>query len=104
MIGADLEGADLESRVASLTASATSDDAAAVRHAARARNRRRDRQRRPRGGQGKEPGTITIRATGETQPAPLGQLFVPERTGPLGDHAVHAPADAGAVGGGCSGI
>ncbi len=31
MIGADLEGADLESRVASLTASATSDDAAAVR-------------------------------------------------------------------------
>ena len=31
MIGSDLEGADLESRVASRAASATSDDAAAVR-------------------------------------------------------------------------
>jgi ketosteroid isomerase-like protein len=42
-------------------------------------------------------GTITIRATGETQPARLRQLFVLERTGPLEDHAVHVPADAGAV-------
>ena len=31
MIGSDLEGSDLESRVASWAASATSDDAAAVR-------------------------------------------------------------------------
>ena len=31
MIGSDLEGADLESRVASWAASATSDDAASVR-------------------------------------------------------------------------
>jgi hypothetical protein len=134
MIGSDLEGADLESQVASWAASATSDDAAAVRavieacgdrlaaadvdgvvsqytgNAAvmqvRARNRRREsaayghigrcfrehapglyvpirrhhRQRRPRGSQGNKPGTITIRATGETQPARLRQLFVLERT------------------------
>lgn len=135
MTGSDLEGADLESRVASSAASAISDDAAGVRavieaygdrlaaadvagvvsqytghrrrHAARARNRRREsaayghirrrfrehapgvygpirrhhRQRRPRGSQGNKPGTITIRATGETQPARLRQLFVLERTG-----------------------
>jgi hypothetical protein len=36
MIGSDLEGADLESRVASWVASATSDDAAAVRAATEA--------------------------------------------------------------------
>ena len=36
MIGSDLEGADLESRVASWAASATSDDAAAVRAATEA--------------------------------------------------------------------
>ncbi len=53
MIGSGLEGADLESRVASWAVSATSDDAAAVR---------------------------------------------------AEDHAVHVPAVAGAVRGGCSGI
>jgi hypothetical protein len=49
-------------------------------------------------------GTITIRATGETQPARLRQLFVLERRRPLEDHAAHVPAVAGAVRGGCSGI
>jgi hypothetical protein len=49
-------------------------------------------------------GTITIRATGETQPARLRQLFVLERRRPLEDHAVDVPAVAGAVRGGCSGI
>ena len=43
------------------------------------------------------PRTITIRATGETQPARLRQLFVLRRTGPLENHAVHVQADAGAV-------
>ncbi len=40
MTGSDLEGADLESRVASWAASATSDDAAAVRAVIEARGDR----------------------------------------------------------------
>ncbi len=60
MIGAGLEG-----RVACWAASATvKGDLAAVRATSR--------------------GTITIRATGETQPARLRQLFVLERTGATG--------------------
>ena len=151
MIGSDLEGADLESRVASWAASAISDDAAAVRAVIEAygdrlaaadvagvvsqytgnagvmqpeletvvgsqqltatydaafENMRLDFTFRfdditLKGDlaavRATSQGTITIRATGETQPARLRQLFVLERTGPLEDHAVHVPADAGAV-------
>jgi hypothetical protein len=65
MIGSHLEGADLESRVASWAASATvKRDLAAVRATSQ--------------------GTITIRATGDTQPARLRKLFVLERTGTTG--------------------
>ena len=62
MIGSHLEGADLESRVASWSASATvKRDLAAARATSQ--------------------GTITVRATGETQPARLRRLFVLEHTG-----------------------
>ena len=138
MIGSDLEGADLESRVESWAASAISDDAAAVRamieaygdrlaaadvagdvsqytgqrrrHTARARNRRRESaayghiRRRFRdmrldftfrfdditvkgdlaAVRATSQGTITIRATGETQPARLRKLLVLEHTGATG--------------------
>ena len=74
MVGSDLEGADPESRVPSWAASATSDDAAAMR--------------------------AVIEAYGDRLTAAdvacVRQLFVLERTGPLEDHAVHVPADAGA--------
>jgi ketosteroid isomerase-like protein len=151
VISSNLEGADLESRVASWAASATSDDAAAVRavieaygdrlaaadvagvvsqytgnaavmqpeletvvgsqqltatHDAAFENIRLDFTFRfhditVRGDlaavRATSQGTITIRATAETQPARLRQPCVLERTGPLEDHAVHVPADAGAV-------
>lgn len=151
MIGSDLEGADLESRVASWAASAISDDAPAVRAVIEAygdrlaaadvvgvvsqytgnaavmqtkletvvgsqqlaatydaafENMRLDFTFRfdditVKGDlaavRATSQGTITIRAPGETQPARLRQLFVLERTGSLEDHAVHVPADAGAV-------
>jgi hypothetical protein len=74
MIGPDLEAADLESQVASWAVRATS-------------------QR-----------TITIRATGETQPACLRQLFVLERTEghwKITQHMYQMPEQSG---GGCSGI
>ncbi len=94
MIGSGLEGADLESRAASWSASAISDDAAAVRTVIEADGDRlaaadvafdditvkgdlaavRATSRE----------TITIRAIGEPQPAHLGQLFVLERTGATG--------------------
>ena len=67
MIGADAEGADLESRAASwggVVSQYTGN--AAVMHPS-------------------------------SEPSQGGQLSVPERTGPLEDHAVHVPADAGAV-------
>jgi hypothetical protein len=65
MISSHLDGADLESRVAIWAASATvKRDLAAVRATSQ--------------------GTITIRATGETQPARLRKLFVLERTGATG--------------------
>jgi len=135
MIGSDLEGADLESRVASWAASAIGDDAAAVRAVIEAyddrlaaaavagvvsqysgnaavmqpeletvvgsqwlmatcdaafENMRLDFTFRfdditVKGDlaavRATSQGTITIRATGETQPARLRQLFVLERTG-----------------------
>jgi ketosteroid isomerase-like protein len=138
MIGSDLEGADLESRVASWAASAISDGAAAVRAVIEAygdqlaaadaadvvsqctgnaavtqpeletvvgsqqltatydapfENMRLDFTFRfdditVKGDlaavRTTSQGTITIRATGETQPARLRQLFVPERTGATG--------------------
>jgi hypothetical protein len=74
MIAPDLEAADLESQVASRAVRATSQ------------------------------GTITIRATGETQPARLRQLFVLERTGgnwKITQHMYQMPEQSG---GGCSGI
>jgi ketosteroid isomerase-like protein len=46
-------------------------------------------------------GTITIRATGETQPARLRQLFVLERTGGHWKITQYVPEQSG---GGCSGI
>ena len=137
MIGSDLEGADLDSRVASWAASAISDDAAAVRAVIEAYDDRRAADvagvvsqytgnaavMQPEletvvGSQqltvtydaafenmrldftfrfdditvkgdlaavrATSHGTITIRATGETQPARLRQLFVLERTGATG--------------------
>ena len=177
MMSARLKGADLESGGASLGASATRDDPAAVRAVIEAHGRRRTAGDVPgvvrqytgnaavmqpgletvvgsrqlaatydaafenmrldftfqfddivvngdlaavrTTGQG----TITIRATGETQPARFRELFVLERAGgnwkiaqymfqqmaeqlqgPASAFAVHDPADAGAAGGGCSGI
>ena len=91
MIGADLEGADLESRVASRAASAISDDAGHIRR--RFRDMRLDYTFRfdditAKGDlaavRAASQGTITIRAMGETQPARLRQLFVLERTGATG--------------------
>ena len=86
MIGSDLEGADLESRVASGATSAISDDAAA--YDAAFENMRLDFTFRfdditVKGDlapvRATSQGTITIRATGDTQPARLRQLFVLER-------------------------
>ena len=177
MMSAKLKGADPESRVASLAASATSDDAAAVRAVIEAHGRRRTAGDVPgvvsqyTGNAavmqpgletvvGSRPlaatydaafenmrldftfqfdeivvksdlavvrttgqGTITIRATGETQPARFRELFVLERAG--GDWKIaqymfqqmseqlQGPASASAdmiqqmpeqPGGGCSGI
>jgi len=91
MIGSDLEGADLESRVASGATSAISDDAAA--YDAAFENMRLDFTFRFDDITVKDDlaavratgqGTITIRATGETRPARLRQLFVLERTGATG--------------------
>jgi ketosteroid isomerase-like protein len=138
MIGSDLEGADLESRVASWAASAISDDAAAVGAVIEAYGDRlaaadvacvvsqytgnaavmQPELETVVGSQqltatydaafehmrldftfrfdditvkgdlaavrATSQGTITIRATGETQPARLRQLFVLERTGATG--------------------
>ena len=170
MMGAKLKGDDLESRAASLAASATGDDVAAVRAVIEAHGRRRtagdvpgvvsqyaDNAAVMQPGLetvvGSRPlaatydaafenmrldftfefddtvvkgdlaavrttgqGTITIRATGETQPARFRELFVLERTegdwkiaqymfqqmpeqlqGPASAFAVHVPADAGAA-------
>src|ERR1039457_5075863 len=151
MIGADLEGAGLESRVVSWAASAISDDAAAVRAVIEAYGdrlaaadlagavsqytgnaavmqpeletvvgsqqltatiRRRFRDMRldfafrfdditVKGDlaavRATSQGTVTIAATGETQPARLRQLVFWNARGSLEDHAVHVRADAGAV-------
>ena len=70
MISSDLEGADPESRVASWAASATSDDAAAVRAVIEAYGDRRNK-----------PGDDHDPRYRQTQPARLRQLFVLERTG-----------------------
>jgi len=151
MIGSDLEGADLESRVASCAASAISDDAAAARgdrglwrpagggrcgrrrqpvhrqrsrHAARAPNRRREsaaddhirrhfRQHAPgllRSDSTTSPSKATSRQSGQ-QARGRSRSALPARRnqrvsgscsfwnarGPLENHAVHVPADAGAV-------
>jgi len=151
MIGSDLEGADPESRVASWAASATSDDAAAVRavieaygdrlaaadvagvvsqytrnaavmrpeletvvgsqrltatYDAASENMRLDFTFRfdditVKGDlaavRATSQGTITIRATSNTQPARLRRRSFWNARRPLQDHAVHVPADAGAV-------
>jgi len=104
MIGSDLEGADLESRVASWAASAISDDAAAVRAPGLyVPFRRRHRPRRPRGSQGNKPGD-------DHDPRyrrnPTSAFPEAARSGTHGGHwkITHVPADAGAAGGGCSGI
>jgi len=120
MIGSDLEGADLESRVTSCAASATSDDATAVRAVIEAYGGRLAAadvagvvsqfdditvKGDPAAVGATSQGTITIRATSETQPARLRQLFVLERTG--GHWKItqymykQMPEQSG---GGCSGI
>ena len=106
MIGADLEGADPESRAARwagvvsqytgnaavmqpeletvLRESSTSSHIGRrfLEHAPGlyVPIRRHHRQRRPRSNQDNKPGTITIRATGKTQPARLRQLSALENT------------------------
>jgi ketosteroid isomerase-like protein len=151
MISSDLEGADLESRVASWAASATSGDAAAVRAVIEAygdrlaaadvagvlsqytgnaavmqpeletvvgsqqltatydaafENMRLDFTFRfdditVKGDlaavRATSQGTITIRATGETQPRVSGSCSFWNARGPLEDHAVHDSLDVGAV-------
>ena len=113
MIGSDLEGADLESRVASWAASAISDDAAAVRAVIEAYG---DRLAAAdvagvvsvKGDlaavRATSQGTITIRATRETQPARLRQLFVLERTGATGRSRSTCTSSCRSSRGGCSGI
>ncbi len=158
MIGSGLEGADLQSRVASWAACAASDDAAAVRAVIEAYGDRlaaadvagvvsqytgnaavmqpeletvvgsqqptatydaafenvrlgftfRSDDITAKGDLGAvmatSQGTITIRATGKTQPARLRQLFVLERTEATGRSRSTGTSSCRSSRGGCSGI
>jgi len=112
MIGSDLEGADLESGVTSWAASATSDDAAAVRAVIEAYGDRlaaadvagvvsRFDDITVRGdlaavratSQGRSRSALPARRNQRVS----GSCSFWNARGPLEDHAVHVPADAGAV-------
>jgi hypothetical protein len=104
MISSHLEGADLESRVASWAASATSDDAAAVRAVIEAYSDRlaaadvADVVSQHTGDAAvKQPELETVIGSQQLTATYHAAVRSGTHGGPLEDHAVHLPADAGAV-------
>jgi hypothetical protein len=100
MIGSDLEGADLESQVANWAASATSDDAAAVRTVIEAL--RSDSTTSPSKATSGQSGQQARGRSRSALPARRkqrvsGSCSFWNGRRPLEDHAVHVPAVAGAV-------
>lgn len=94
MIGPDLEGADLESRVAGWATSAISDDAAAVRAVIEAYGDRETTSRQSgQQARGRSRSALPARRNQRVS----GSYSFWNARGLLEGHAVHVPADAGAV-------